>query len=107
MKHFAVGRLATLSLLFILPAFFLVSASLPPRVTATYGRTPDGNRRAQLAQLEARLKAARPGEFNAAQSAAEHDPASNVPCAALVQPATNSAMDDLRSIRREALGAAG
>jgi len=66
LKFSAVGRLATLSLLFVLLAFFLMSASLPSRVTAAGPRLADGNRRARLAQLEARLKSARTGEFTAA-----------------------------------------
>jgi Zinc carboxypeptidase. len=66
LKFCAVHRLATLSLLFVLLTFFLLSASLPPRVTAAGPRLAEGNRRARLVQLEARLKSARAGEFNAA-----------------------------------------
>jgi carboxypeptidase T len=65
-KPYAAGRLATLSLLFVVLACFLISTSLPPRVTAAGGRVTDGNRRAPLAQLEARLKSTRADEFNAA-----------------------------------------
>src|SRR5215813_4962176 len=63
LKHCSVHRLAILSLLFVLSAFFLVSASLSPHVTAAGGRAADGTRRAQLTQLEARLKSARATEF--------------------------------------------
>lgn len=65
MKHCAVDRLATIFLLFILSAFLLVSASLPPHATAASGGAVD-NRRARLAQLETRLRSARAAEFNAA-----------------------------------------
>ena len=66
MKHCSVHRLAIISLLFVLLAFFLMSASLPTHVTAAGGRAADGNRRARFAQLETRLKSARATEFNAA-----------------------------------------
>lgn len=66
MKFDAVRRLAVLSLLFVLLACFLLSASLSPRVTAAGARLADGNRRTRLAQLEARLKSVRPGEFTTA-----------------------------------------
>ena len=66
MKRCAVGRLATLLLLFVLPAFFLAAASLSPRVNAAGPRRFDGRTRVAHAQLEARLRSARAAEFQAA-----------------------------------------
>ncbi|HKQ03635.1 MAG TPA: M14 family metallopeptidase [Blastocatellia bacterium] len=64
MKCRAATRLAILSLIIILSAFLLVSASLPPRVSAAL--RDNGNRQARRAQLEARLGSARADEFHAA-----------------------------------------
>jgi carboxypeptidase T len=66
LKLCAIHRLAILSLLFVVLAFLLTSASLPLRVTAAGGRSGDGDRRARLAQLEARLRSTRAGDFNMA-----------------------------------------
>jgi carboxypeptidase T len=66
LKFDVVRRLAVISVLFVLLAFFLLSAGLPPHVTAAGARPDDGNRRARLAQLQAQLRSARTGEFTAA-----------------------------------------
>ena len=64
MKCRAATRLAILSLIIILSAFLLVSAGLPPRVSAAL--RDNGNRRVWFAPLEARLRSARADEFHAA-----------------------------------------
>jgi carboxypeptidase T len=64
LKRRAVGRIATLSLLFVLLAFIVASASLS-RVTA-FARRTDAARHAGQLQLEARLRSSRANEFQAA-----------------------------------------
>ncbi|HJQ22684.1 MAG TPA: M14 family metallopeptidase [Blastocatellia bacterium] len=60
MKRCAAGRLAILSLIFILSACLLVSASLPPRAAAA------GGQQSRFAPLEARLRSPRADEFQRA-----------------------------------------